>query len=141
MYKATDGVSNKSAVIIDRREMLRVKVKSLAAESRIIRQEEKHSRGLLRDELHLHRVGIVRSESRSACLALGFIKGRTYEQMEKDPGTKPNWAKVNQLLKKYGPTENGISVVITPDVKAAPVVNNLCVRICKKFKVLASAVA
>ena len=41
--------------IIDRREMLRIKVKSLTAEARIIRVEERKTFGALRNELHIHR--------------------------------------------------------------------------------------
>lgn len=93
--------------VLDRREMLRVKVKSLAEEARIIRLEEKRSSGSLRQELYLHRIQVVRGASRDAHLAYGFILGRTYEQMESKhtSGKAPNWAAVRTMLKKYGPKD------------------------------------
>lgn len=102
--------------IIDQREMLRVKLKSLAAEARIIRKEEQATHGEQRDRLHAHRVGIVRFEARAAHLAYGFIRGRTRDQMEpvRYPGL-PEWTvkamegplmkRVKELAKKYGPKD------------------------------------
>jgi hypothetical protein len=91
------------AVILDRREMLRVKLKSLAAEAKIIRREEKRTFGVIRDELWKHRITVVRSEARCTHLAYGFIKGHTLEQMEQKSDTPPDWGKVRAMLKKYGP--------------------------------------
>jgi hypothetical protein len=93
----------REGTIKDRREMLRVKVKSLAAEARIIRQEELRSSGMLRDELRNHRVIQLRFEARSAHLAYGFIKGRSLVQMENKASTKPNWKRIKEICKKYGP--------------------------------------
>lgn len=89
--------------IIDRREMLRVKLKNLADEARLIRREESKTHGALREELRGHRRGIVRSEARCTLLAYGFIKGLTLEQMEPKRDSEPNWDKVRAMLKKYGP--------------------------------------
>lgn len=116
--------------ITDRREMLRVKLKSLAAESKIIRQETERLQGCknrevkytdhrgiervrrvayggrwgsLQQELLIHRRSIVRSEARCTLLAYGFIRGRTLEQMEGKSTCPPNWDKVRAMLKKYGP--------------------------------------
>lgn len=89
--------------IIDRREMLRVKLKSLAAEAKIIRAEEQRTHTVLRSELHDHRVKVVRSEARCTHLAYGFIRGRTLEQMEPSSETEPDWDRVRKMLKKYGP--------------------------------------
>lgn len=91
--------------ITDRREMLRVKLKSLAAESKIIRREEKRSWGNLRTELYLHRIQVVRSAARHTSLAYGFIRGIPYEQMEKSCTAAPDWASVRTMLKKYGPAK------------------------------------
>lgn len=92
----------RNAAIIDRREMLRVKVKSLAEEARIIRAEERKTHGQLREELHLHRVNTVRYHARHATLALGFIKGRTRAQME-PTGDKPiHWPEIKRMLQQYG---------------------------------------
>lgn len=92
--------------IQDRREMLRVKLKSLAEETRIIRREERRTHGALREELYLHRTRAVGVEARLTHLAYGFIRGRTYEQMEattKSPLTPASWERVRAMLKKYGP--------------------------------------
>lgn len=98
---------DKDGKLHDRREMLRVKIKSLAEEARIIRAEEKRTRGSLRDELHLHRVGIVRSAARSSHLAYGLIRGKPYERMEAKTceGNAPDWTEVGRLCKKYGPAD------------------------------------
>jgi len=90
--------------IKDRRKMLKVKLKSLAAESRIIRMEELRTRGgYLRDELCVHRRTIVRSESRHTGLAYGFIRGRTYAQLESTAKTAPDWKRVERMIRQYGP--------------------------------------
>lgn len=91
--------------IIDRREMLRIKLKSLAEEARIIRKEEHRSWGQLRNELHLHRVGIVRKTARDTHIAYGLLKGRTIEQIEHGAKTEPDWDAINKMLKKYGPKD------------------------------------
>ncbi len=93
----------KTNKLIDRREMLRVKLKSLAEEARIIRREEQRTHGRLRDELHLHRVGVVREAARATHIAYGLIKGRTYEQIERTAIYGPDWAAVEKMLAKYGP--------------------------------------
>lgn len=90
-------------LLIDRREMLRVKLKSLAEEARIIRREERRAWGVLRDELHQHRVRQVRSEARHTHLAYGFLRGKTYQQIEPSGSyTLPDWNSVAAMLKKYG---------------------------------------
>lgn len=100
--------------IVDRREMLRVKLKSLAEEARIIRREEHRTRGELRHELSMHRRGVVRQAARATHLAYGFIRGRTLEQMEPRRNVylpaylvehceQALWADVRKMLKKYGP--------------------------------------
>lgn len=108
--------------IIDRREMLRVKLKSLAAEAKIIRKEERRSWGGLRESLHLHRINEVRQEARATHLAYGFIRGLMLGQMEPIRYVgEPAWRiksldeslfkRVNQLIAKYGP--KGLQVTAT----------------------------
>lgn len=105
--------------LIDRREMLVIKAKSLAAEARFIRQRElkcRPSQDQLRTELYFHRTRDVRHEARHTYLALGLIKGRTIEQMEPHrlPTTAaPDMAKINAMVKKYGPA------VQKPELKVA----------------------
>lgn len=88
----------------DNRALLRVKIKSLAEEARIIRFEEKRAGKWeeLRNRLHQHRVIDVRQEARVAHIAYGLIKGRTLERIEPKSKTEPNWKRVHDLLKKYG---------------------------------------
>lgn len=90
--------------IIDRREMLKVKIKSLAEEARIIRKEEQRTWGELRNELHVHRVGVLRRESRHAHIAYGLIRGRSLDRIE--PGSKKpiDEKKIRTLLQRYGPS-------------------------------------
>ena len=94
---------DKDKNIIDRREMLRVKLKSLAAEARIIRREEQRTFGALRDELHRHRVDIVRKVARDTHIAYGLIRGKTIDQMEPTRKFDPDWDAVNKMVAKYGP--------------------------------------
>lgn len=92
---------------------LKIKIKSLAAESKIIRREENGKpvrlfadiprKSLLRVErkqlraerqkhrhnewygLHRHRIFDVRQESRVAFIAYGFLRGRAYKEIENNP--------------------------------------------------------
>lgn len=98
---------SKQGAVIDRREMLRVKVKSLADEARIIRFEERRSRGQLQEELRRHRVWNVRDEARATHLAYGLIRGRSAEQIERPKVNPPEtfWKKVRAMVEKYGPVD------------------------------------
>jgi hypothetical protein len=85
-------------------KMLKVKVKSLAEESRIIRAEE-HRAGkdeLLRGILHSHRVCEVRREQRASLLAYGFLRGVEYAAIEAKTETPPDWNRVAKLVGKFG---------------------------------------
>ncbi len=99
-------LNKERTIVLDRREMLRVKIKSLAAEARIIRKEERRAGGgYIQQELWLHRTRDVRGEARATLLAYGFIRGRTLQQMERNtselyPHTKE---RVRVMLRKYGP--------------------------------------
>lgn len=106
------------------KEHLRVKIKSLAAEARIIRSEEERvARRLQRDAerglssskgtyaghlalatLRAHRTVSVRGEARSALLALAVLRGMSYAQVEQSvrPGNDPDWGRVWSLVRKYG---------------------------------------
>lgn len=83
------------------KRFLKVKLKSLAAEAVIIRQEEAKAKGQLRNDLHAHRVLVVRSESRATLLAYNFIRGRTYEQTEGKCKTPAPKERVEAMVKKY----------------------------------------
>ena len=85
---------------------LKIKIMSLAAEARIIRNEERKWPGQsdARQGLHLHRVHDVREECRSANLAYGFLRGRAYKALEAKCYQEPNWGRVAELSRKYGLT-------------------------------------
>ena len=61
---------------------LRVNVASLAAESRIIRKEEKRCGIQYESVLRDHRVRAVREEARYTYLALAFVRGSSYAETE-----------------------------------------------------------
>ena len=119
---------------------LKVKIKSLAAEAQMIRQEERKcnigcrarikirrrlrksnelsiddrarmERQLVKPSenamkafwgLRYHRIYDVRDEARAAHVAYGFLRGRTYAQVEGAALSSPNWERVEALVKKYG---------------------------------------
>ncbi len=87
----------------DRRLFLKIKLKSLMEEAKIIRKAENSPRNLpLLGELHHHRVMDVRTEARHTHIAYGLIRGRELHEMEKTE--KPvDWKKVQAMCKKYGP--------------------------------------
>ena len=84
--------------------MLKIKLKSLAAEAKIIRQEEqKRPQHKLREEMYLHRIHVVRAAARETHIAYGLLRGRPLERIEK-PNSRPyNKASVDKMLAKYGP--------------------------------------
>lgn len=106
---------------------LKVKIKSLAAEARFIRREERRqgrsyrflkkrdaedrtndpsigqlSSWAFRHRLHHLRVVDVRQEARSAQLAYGFLRGRPLDKMESEKTNEaPQWDSVFRLVDKY----------------------------------------
>jgi hypothetical protein len=90
-----------SRTVFDGRLFLKVKLKSLAAEARIIRDEEKKN-PLFHQALREHRIGIVRNEARHTQLAYGFLRGLSYRQIEPKAHQKPDWVKVEKMVQKYG---------------------------------------
>ena len=86
--------------------MLKIKLKSLAEEARIIRHQEKKMRGKnwgrSSNQFNLHRLLVVRPEARATHLAYGFLRGLEYNQMEATHKTEPNWKSVERMVKKYG---------------------------------------
>jgi hypothetical protein len=85
----------------DKRAFLRIKLKSLAAEAKIIRLEEARNKRL-RYELSAHRRGVVRTAARNTLLAYAFLKGRTYKSVEPNAHTPPNWKEVERMVRQYG---------------------------------------
>lgn len=99
-------------VPIDSRFALRVKIKSLAAESRIIRREEVRTRSFRQFEaLRFHRLGL-RTIARCTQLALAFIRGKSYDQVEKVGSAYISLAEIDsiaRMAKTYGAPGNGIT--------------------------------
>jgi hypothetical protein len=91
----------------DMKVYLKIKIRSLAAEARIIRAEEKKWPGdsTPRLGLYRHRIREVRTESRTALVAYGFLRGRPYRQLEPKARRSPNWERVQRLIEKYGTGE------------------------------------
>jgi hypothetical protein len=112
---------------------LKIKLKSLAEESRIIRKEEKRSRDPLREQLYLHRIHDVRDEARATHIAYGYLRGRALAQMEKSPDNIPSaiWARAQKMVDKYGVGKNEVALL---DEWRKPTVTN-------DSQVLPSAVA
>lgn len=87
---------------------LKVKIKSLSEESRIIRKEELRSRGELRCLLRLHRVNDVRHETRATLIAYNYLRGISYQRTEPnvlplcDYQDKKLWQRVGTMVEKYG---------------------------------------
>lgn len=92
---------------------LKVKIKSLAEESRIIRLEEhrakRHGRRDLRQSLAGHRRGIVRRESRHTLLAYAYLRIKTYRSCERVSHNEPDWDSVRRMVEKYGPPKHNTS--------------------------------
>lgn len=116
----------------NRIKMLKVKIKSLAEEARIIRLEELRAKGRrksserrkdmgkgyvqanpdyavihgrdlpLLTELHQHRVCDVRQEQRASLLAYAFLRGKTLAACEPKSARSPDWGRVLKLVEKFG---------------------------------------
>lgn len=86
---------------MDKRVFLKIKLKSLAEEARIIRKEEKRHIGTMRESLYLHRIHRVRTAARNTLLAYSYIRGRSYHQVERIAHTAPNWKEVERMVKQY----------------------------------------
>lgn len=85
---------------------LKLKIKSLNEESRLIRQEEKRRGGLLRNRLHEHRVEVLRRELRATQLAYAYLRGRALVETENK--SKACWHRqsafnrARQIVKAFG---------------------------------------
>lgn len=110
-----------------RTAQLRVKVKTLAAEARFIRREEraalrrgrywryrddpddpmKSGRTLTRayadyEDLHTHRTGLVRSVARTNLLAYAALRGVPYATAEVRCRTAPKFDEVGKIARRFG---------------------------------------
>jgi len=84
------------------RHTLRIKIKYLAEEARIIRKEEvKTKSSLVRLNLRLHRLDIVRYEQRHSLLAYAFIRGIPYKKIENKSYEPPRISKILKILANH----------------------------------------
>jgi len=87
----------------DERVFLKVKLKSLAAEAKIIRDHEKKvTDEWIRSELVNHRRNFLRADARNSLLAYSFLNGWEYWQIENKARSKPNFQKIYRMVRKYG---------------------------------------
>ncbi len=89
---------------MDKRHYLKIKIKHLAAEARIIRTEERKHHGMEKWQLQHHRKTVVRDAARQAQLAYAFIRGKSLAS------TMPGYTydssdhfEVKRMVSKYGP--------------------------------------
>lgn len=109
---------SKEGNVIDRREMLRIKAKTLADEARIIRGEERRARGSMREEMRVHRISVVRDEARATYLAYGLVKGKTLDKIEvSKTRTEALWKKVRGMIEKYGPVDKSLKSTLLESCK------------------------
>ena len=96
---------------------LKIKLKHLAEESRIIKHQERKMRGknwgTQSAYFREHRIHGVRPECRATHIAYGFLRGRTFDQVEGasrpilDPCYRRNlWDRVTMMVRKYGSVRN-----------------------------------
>lgn len=95
----------------DKRIYLKVKIKSLAMEAKIIRFEENRSLDAsLRAGLSSHRRTEVRREARATLIAYGYLRGKTYRCIE-PPTTRDGaeralaLSKAKSMVARYGAPE------------------------------------
>ena len=101
---------------VNRRLFLRIKFQSLAEEARIIRRMKRKQNGATKMALNEHRRLVLRPKARAVSLALGFLRGREYAQMESPnyerKGTNPpDWDEIRRLVKKYGGSQRSAVVL------------------------------
>lgn len=82
--------------------MLKIKLKSLAAEAKIIRREELRCRPW-QAELWHHRIQVVRKVSRDTHVAYAIVRGKPIP--ERDNSRPLDWKAVNSMVLKYGSKE------------------------------------
>lgn len=91
----------------DRRVELKVKIKSLAEEARIIRLEEKRAKARgdyrLLFRLQEHRRGIVRQTAHESLLAYHLVRGTTIGKFPYDTCRKPLPLDIKLSVSRFGP--------------------------------------
>ena len=105
-----------------RNVFLRVKIKSLAEEARIIRREERIANKQFnferQQELYLHRVNRVRPAARATLLAYQYLRGKPYSECEaklNEFGPLIDWKAVKTMVKRYGHVDIDVDKWIAGD--------------------------
>lgn len=84
---------------------LRVKIKSLAYEAKVIRLEERrakaHKNFELVEELRIHRKNNVRLEARDSLAAHAFLRGVPLKAIEPRSNTHPRWKNVESMARRF----------------------------------------
>lgn len=102
---------------------LRVKIKSLAAEARIISVEERRAlRRLLHADsdrvdalrasyasLREHRRAVVARAAREALLAYGFLRGRPYARLEPANSSPPDFSSIWKVAQRFAVDAAGLA--------------------------------
>lgn len=60
--------------------------------------------------LQHHRKNRVRKEARDTNLAIGFLRGHAYADMERDTYSMPDWDNIERMVLKYGTDGGGKSM-------------------------------
>ena len=81
---------------------LKIKIINLGDEGKTIRANELKTYGLERENLHNHRVNVVRKAARTNLLAYGYLRGKTYKSMEEYCYTKPDIGAILKVVIKFG---------------------------------------
>lgn len=81
---------------------LKIKVKSLASEARIIRKEAKKTSGDVKYGLNAHRTSVVRPQARASLLAYGILRGVPYCVMERSCRYEPDFNRVIKMATSFG---------------------------------------
>lgn len=102
----------------DRLIHLRIKIKSLAAEAVIIRQEARKVSGMSKWVLNDHRTRIVRDHSRHNLLAYGLLRRKSYAEMEKKCEIAPDFKRILEIAKRFGEEDELYSMQWIEDAKA-----------------------
>ncbi len=86
---------------------LKVKIKSLQEEAKIIRKFEKKYKkdDVLRNGLCEHRKGIVRDEQFHTFIAYGFLRGRSFRSIAPNLERKYSHTRVLEMCWKYGTSD------------------------------------
>ncbi len=91
--------------MLNKKFALKVKIKSLAAETRIIKSEMRARKDVgTKISLRSHHVNVVRPEARHSQLAYAFLKNKEYYEVERSCVTPPDFAKIWTLVERFGET-------------------------------------